>query len=88
MEIELNHDLIELPNWLGYSDLSLGELGALVVFATAISQGVTPEFERHFTAPEFRTAFTKLKHRGVIEFSVEGNNVHLEIDLTSIDPTE
>lgn len=89
MELELqNPNTIELPAWIGRSNLTLPEIGAIAVLACL--QNGEKDLEDRMASPEFQKTAKSLSDREVFKASVKKVDGHvrvtLEIDLDVVAP--
>jgi hypothetical protein len=86
MKLNLQPDnLISLPDWIGATQLSLSEIGAVVCLA-CLGEG-DEGTKRRIQTKEFQSAVKSLGRRGMIQpLRDDDGTVRIEIDLDVIAP--
>jgi len=80
-------DEITLPAWIGATNLSLAEIGALAVIlclGTEFGEGAGERLK----SPEMMKAVVGLKDKGLMDLTFENGAWHVKLDLNSLDPRQ
>lgn len=86
LRIQRDNEVV-LPAAVLDGELSLPELGALVILA-AVAEGYAGFDHPRMQDNEVQAAIKKLKDRGVFNVTVEGNSVHIGVELDNAMPPE
>ena len=85
MELQLAPDEeITLPDWIGATSLSLAEIGA--VACLACMKNGNKESAARMQTEEMAAALGTLKEKNVLQVSLEGKRLSMEIDLDAVAP--
>lgn len=84
-----NRGVIELPDWLGATSLTLSEVGAVAVLTCMQSQEgeLPPEMNERFVCDDMLAAMMSLREKGVLDASVTDEGViRMSVNLDAVAP--
>ena len=85
MELQIaSDDEITLPDWIGATSLTLAEIGA--VACPACMKNGNKESGARMQTEEMAAALGTLKEKNVLQVSLEGKRLSMEIDLDAVAP--
>ena len=85
MELQLtNDDEITLPAWIGTTDLTLAEIGAIASLSCLSAYGDDAKLAERINSAAMKEAMQGLKDKGVIRLEIEDGSVGIKLDLDVI----
>lgn len=78
--------VIELPDWIGGTSLTLAEIGAIACMACMQNGSEVPELAERVKSVEIGLEIVSLQEKGVLTAKRDGNRITLEINIDAVMP--